>query len=122
MPSCPTEGRARGVLVCGAVEGGTGDTVLSLRGFAGSTPAGPMRWSGSVLRGIGRGGPSRAVPGRPPALHSGSMVVLVHLVQSHQRGHTAARGFVPPAVDRHPTRKGRRLKRSVHRGPHGASL
>src|SRR5215210_7713779 len=81
-----------------------------------------MRWPCSVLRSTEEGGPSRAVPGRPPALHSGPMVVLVHLVQSHQRGHAAAQGFVPPAVDRRPTRKERRLKRSVHRGPHGASL
>src|SRR5215207_10025889 len=38
------------------------------------------------------------------------MAILVHLVQSHQRGQAAAQGFVPPAVDRRPTRKGRRLK------------
>jgi hypothetical protein len=48
--------------------------------------------------------------GALPALHSGSMAILVPLVQSHQRGHAAAQGFVPPAVDRRPTRKGRRLK------------
>jgi hypothetical protein len=111
MPSCPTEGRARGVQVCGAAEGGAGDAALSLRGSGRvKTPAGPMRWPCSVLRGIEEGGPSRAVPGRQSALHSGSMAILVHLVQSHQRGHAAAQGFVPPAVDRRPTRKGRRLK------------
>jgi hypothetical protein len=32
--------------------------------LAGSTPAGPMRWPCSVLRGTEEGGPSRAVPGR----------------------------------------------------------
>jgi len=124
LSTCPAppRGALEGAQVCGAAEGGAGDAALSFRGLAGQTPAGLMRWPCSVLRGTGGGGPSRAVPGRAAALHSGPMEILVHLVQSHQRGHAAAQGFVQPAVDRHLTRKGWRLKRSVHRGPHGASL
>lgn len=82
-----------------------------------------MRWPDRVLRGIGSGGPSRAVPGRPAGAPLGT------------NGRSCASGAITPAgpcrgaremshqrwIGVRP-RKGRRLKRSVRRGPHGASL
>jgi hypothetical protein len=108
--------------VCGAAEGGAGDAALSLRG-SGRVNSGGGRCGGLVRCYAASGEAAQAVRSRGAfsALHSGSMAILVHLVQSHQRGHAAAQGFVPPAVDRRPTPKGTAPERSVHRGPHGAS-